>query len=837
MLPILHINIKFPLVILLLFASIAQVGCQSASTKKDESSTAVQSSETSYRPQQDISVFGPDTENLASSYTGFYHCPNVSMQFTFNIQAVDKDTISGELVRTVMDGSPSLRYVKAKTTRVPFRGYYNPVSSRLSFKVLPTRNGESPMIYKMAELSGVMLPDASGFVLFDSFPTSKRCTAWIAKSGKEPVKQWQFIVDESRPGEKAGILDRLWGGFDPEKARKEDQARGQCPDNIYRWLLQADKAPKILPSNSLDYVRIMYSDRHFVPYFGKPFSALDKEERAKLSVPMRGSCLQDARLTKIGTGLVSQVTVSFNDKSYMPGVDKVISTTAYNMAYSWMNQAKQHLSNMANKKGNPDNVKILLRDTNKLLNRIYPDEKKEFVSHAEQQYRAMIIPALARSMKKELVTAKPTMVSLNELAGFDDRSIKRYPEVDRKALSNLTLEIEARVNADAPAAAQAYANSVQGIDGFLTLQQWATNFHYLRSHLNNPTLKKLKETFSQRQQYLAAQILKDEKAAFRKKVVNLKASPEAIRTGADYEKQFHQKYNMLSSMPGYQAFEESRKKQRSSMFKLSEDEFMAFIKKQPHESSLKRLASNYFIDGDRQLPGTKKVFAEYNRSSKKIAPFQGNGPFDQYMNALYTYDESYLRDVDKRSIAPILRSMQGLMPILDIAGGLISILSGGSISGDKVVKSEIAEAREMSLIQPMMAFYVLNYEKYNGQCVEANAVPYEITTRWTEYTESDGYRYKTGHTEYKTQYKVNRRFVAVFKNEYKNDGDSMVAKFSDRFFQGSGKIYRDELINGMVQFMRRDCNTSIVIRMEKNMLRYYNSVQARIQKAKQKAWQ
>jgi len=247
------------------------------------------------------------------------------------------------------------------------------------------------------------------------------------------------------------------------------------------------------------------------------------------------------------------------------------------------------------------------------------------------------------------------------------------------------------------------------------------------------------------------------------------------------------------------------------------------FKNSKYQRTLTPNKETYLLPGDINLPASKVIFQAYNKRLSEVAPF-GNGKFETYLNALYTYDYKWLREIDQTASAPIIAAMSTMAPVMQGMGTIIKIISGGTIPANKIMEAEYKKLKHMSLIYPTLAYYILNYEKYNKACVERNAVNMVVKYRWTEY---GGYHQVLDSGGYDTHYKVNRRFLPAFKVLYKSDGDSEIKKISDRFFSAKNKIYHDELIKGTYRLMQKNCKSKIIWHIEPQMIRYFNDVKRR----------
>jgi len=822
--------------VFLMIIAFSQVSCLAVNNlsifKKNTPPANTQTS-TSYSESADISKFGTDSVKLKGQYAGIYHCGNTTTQFVLNFKDTAGSRVSGNILRTNITFDFRGNRQKSMTTDTSLTGRYDAKSATLQFRLGRT---DTRFIHKhnhrTAWLYGVMLPDASGFVMFDNAPISSQCSLWVAKRGDRLPSEWTFLENEANPAKKAGFFDR----FSISREQKSDRGRNQCDPKLAAWLKNADKAPKTRSSRHQHHVRMMYSDKYFTPYFGKPFHAIDASDRQIFAIRLSGSCQRDRTLMQTGTGLASQIAHSFSRRSKVTDVDKGISEIGFNMLFAWLDQAKQYFAHMAKQQAEPTQVKTVLKSADSVLKQLYPVDKIAFTTYAIDQYKKMIMPSLRKDLQSELAANPSSLSELNELASFDQRSIKRYPEVDKTKLAKLMVQVKQKVNQNALVATQTFSQEYSGMQGIMKIDTWQERFKNVSVLLDSHNSNKVSQIFSLRRQIIAAQILKSEKSRYQQQVTKLGANPGALKSGVAYETYFVKMYSSILTLVNYVSFKHMRQKTREKLLARTLTSMSTLINKQKHARSLKALEREYLMDGDRYFTAGKNIHTVLAKRYQVVAPFQTGSNFKHYLNALYTYDTQTLTELDWVSARPVAKAMDELIkPMLGL-GAILEDVSGGLIPGRKIMRSSFAGAEEASLIYPVMAFYILNYQRYNQACIESDAYKRTVQYRWEEHKTVGGVRFLSDSGGHDTTYLINRRFNPIFEVIYKDDGDGAIAKFSDRFFQGKGKIYRDELIAGTYTIMQMNCNSGLIKKMESNMIRYFSRAKARLDNAKRKAY-
>lgn len=819
--------------ILFLIAAVFLSACismpKSSASKKGSPSGASEKSAdvkpVNVKAQADVSQFGVKTAELKGQYSGIYHCGNTTTQFVLNIKDTLSTSLTGSVDRTNIQFNNRGGRAKSETTTTSVTGSYDEKSGTLEFRVdAPDRRNIHRHNQSSAWLYGVILPDAKTFVLFDKSPMSWQCSNWIAKRGKKFPGQWEYLEEEANQYQTLGMFDRL----ELNRERSKDSRKSTCDKKLLAWLKQAEELPPQRRSRDVSHIRIMYSDKHFVPYFGKPFHKLEKVDREVYATRLSGSCSRDRDAMRLGNGIASQMAQSFQARSYIVDIDKAISAIAYNTIDKWMNLAGKHVEAMAENTDDPGRVKSLLSRMTPVLDKLFLQDKERFLADANTQYRKMIIPKLQRDLETELAAELSGMNAVENLASFEERSISRYPDVDRSALTALNQRVKAKVNQAIVPAAQLMADTARGIGGINNLDTWRASFTHSAAMVNKEEAARIEGIFKRRRQAIAAEILKGEQARYQREVAGRKADAHTLRAGVSFEGRFVSAYRPLVDLPEYVAFKAQRRKLRDQQLQDAFNDMSQLIDGQANGPAVRQIEAKYLMASDRQNPAGQQIFKKMEARLAVVAPF-GEDKFAEYLNALYVYDYKTLRQMDKESIGPTVQAMKGIMPQMKAFGTLMKFFSGGVIPGEKMMEVMDKKMEQASLIYPIMAFYILNYEKYHAACLEPTAEKRTVQYRWTEYeTNGYGYRREIASGGSDTDYWVNPRFLHIFEVIYRSDGDNAIGKFADRFFKGENKIYQDQLIDGTRRLMQRDCKGEVIKAMEPQMIRYFDDVKGRM---------
>jgi len=809
---------------LIIISAIVTAGCSSTPTSSYSRPQAAASS--AYQAQKVSDNFGVPVSKVSGKYSGVYYCNNIPVRFTLELKADNSGTLTGSMQRTNLlnkGGPPS----NVKTSQSTINGQYDEAASTLRFRMLTMNNQPHNAYYhRLSMLQGVLLPDASAFVLYDTYHTGQTCSAWIAQRGDSFPDDWAFLKKEAEPNKRPGFFDR----FGIKRERSKDREKNSCDPKLSGWLKTSEQIPLQQQQLQNHFIRSLYRDKYFVPHFGKPFLQLDTAERMIYNIRLTGSCSRHfrkqqnrSRKAVVNKGYVIQ---SFANQSSIADVDKAISLLGFDLTDNWLRLGKAHFAHLREHQGSPDTGKAFLASSQFILTRMLTNEQTEYVSYANAQIKQMILPWLTRRLDNELAELSASFTALNHLASFDARSLKSYPQVDTNALQNVTSKAHRKINELAPAAAKQYAQQAQHMDGIRSLAGWQQQFPHLTGVLNTNNKSQIATLFTHRRTQIAAEILRDEIQAFQQAVLQQGKTTAALSAGVRYEATFKAQYSSLENETGFANFARDRRTARNKTLAAATAPMVKLIQQTKHQRTFEELQSNYLMASDASLPAAKKIFTAVNMQRTKVAPF-GQGKFETYLNSLYTYDYDRLRELDRSSAAPIAASMRSLMPVMQGVGTLVEAFTGGVVPAKKMLEAEQKKLEQASLIYPTMAFYILNYEKYNRQCIDRDAVTMTVKYRWTEYEVNGGFRHEVDSGGHDTDYKVNQRFLPAFNVIYKNDGDDIMAKFADRFFSGNSKIYRDELIDGTYALMQKNCKGKTIKHIEPNMIRYFNDVKNR----------
>jgi hypothetical protein len=199
-----------------------------------------------------------------------------------------------------------------------------------------------------------------------------------------------------------------------------------------------------------------------------------------------------------------------------------------------------------------------------------------------------------------------------------------------------------------------------------------------------------------------------------------------------------------------------------------------------------------------------------------------NLPAAGYFDALYNGDYQRLNNMDAAFLAPYrsqMKPIQGMSPIFDA----LARNAGFDVDTAAALDESIGS---ISLIVPMLAVYLVNYQSAFSACVEDDAVRFRTTTASeTVYRNGYGdYQYSIKHPDTVEYFTVNRRFARAFKEVGLTNPDSALGQTVDYMFGRNGRLNVRDITQGTRKLMDRwDCDSPVVARLEKKNARILRS--------------
>jgi hypothetical protein len=388
-----------------------------------------------------------------------------------------------------------------------------------------------------------------------------------------------------------------------------------------------------------------------------------------------------------------------------------------------------------------------------------------------------------------------------------------------------------RVNALLPAAAETLAATATGVQGWQRLQNWRNDYSPLVAIASAETQAAAQAAIDTQQQSLVARLTQGWRSEFASQVAALPQGAQALAAGTAFEQRLRQEASAMWALQEVQLLAKERAARRSLDMAIAHPELVARIQQAPNLSALQALQQKYLLPGDESFATAQTVAQAMQTRQQTVAPLQGL-PAADYLNALHSGDFDRLQALDRAFSKPYRADMVGLMnhvaPITDLVG----VLTGVKVDYAAMMAKAIDE---ISLIVPMFAVYLIDYEGRLGPCLEPDAVSFKIT-RASETVYKDG----RGNVKYSRQnpdrveyFKVNRRFADVFRSVGLTNPKSPLAGLIDSNFRNQDRVGITELVQGTRALMQRldseGCGSPLMQKMEANMLTHFDRYRQRNQ--------
>ncbi len=782
--------------------------------------------EAKYLPQGGVSEFGGPASRLTGQYHGLVSCDSEFGEFQLDLKASDSGELSGQITRkTIVKGRTRGQGRQQQESIAVVKGRYTPATSFFFLTMRNVKRGGIAGVHsQFIKLEGHVAPDASSLVAYDRSPFGMKCSSWVAQRGMALPDDWRFVEKMAASNGKLGVLDR----FQLQRELKKDRERQSCDPEIASWLNSAAQFPSSAkPFEYLHYERLLYTDAIFMKHFGKSFFALEPLERKKIETRLRGSCQRDfAQRTRTGqkghrnwqSGIAT-----FADNSLVPDTEKAVAAIAFALESHWQALTRMHLDYMVKHQADPDVARFFVNPRRLLLATMLPEQKKAFLDFSSVRLKKIIVTDLKKNLEQALNNLPGTLETLNSLAEFSPRTLKRNPEIEASDIAALVRRADESIRQASVAATQNYAAGLSGIDGIRAIDNWRIEYSSLAKKLSEGNIQKMDGILAQRRVKLGEEVLAKEKKRFKMQVVDSGVNLKALLSSTKYETGFNEKYGFLASEAGYPAFAAQRRSLREGLFADTQTQMLSMIHSWKHARVLDEQASMYFLPGDQTSASGKKLYAALEKQRQKVAPF-GEGNFNAYLNALYSYDSRFLRRADLVSILPVAQAMYNSMQPL--IGGLEKLFFGkGGMrgTGRTQMDIEMAKLKESSLSYPLLAYYLINYQHYNKNCIK-DPVWREVDYIWIRTLNDIVVESET----YSKKFLIDRRFNHIFDEVFEKNPDKVTRKVLDRFFSSKGKIYHDELVEGTRRLMQKNCMDPVIRKLEDNMIKYFADVKKRL---------
>lgn len=448
-----------------------------------------------------------------------------------------------------------------------------------------------------------------------------------------------------------------------------------------------------------------------------------------------------------------------------------------------------------------------------------PDDLK---SVFDSRRRYLYDQLVTERLDSQLISSAASMASLAALADFSRTHQQEFTFLQPERKAEIERAIDDQLNRLAPAAIERMAEESSGLAGYGQLTEWDTHYAGVARRLSDSVKQAGRQRVDERLAQLGREIVADYQAEYRRVVEGQPVGLASLAAGTAFEKRVIAQLQPLAQLSEYQAFSLERLARRLRDLNAARDELSRLIAEQPHLSVLNQIVNTYLLPDDRLNESGKQLLAAVATRKKAVAPFEGLSGAD-YLNALYSGDFASVNALDDAFIQPyrqgiFMDSMNQMTPLMDG----IARLAGFKINTQKALEKSLDTA---SLIVPLFAVYLVDYQFRYKACLDKHPKQYTVTTR-SKTVYQDGYGthlYEVPNPDVVKNFTVNRRFVHVFEAVGLSNPDSALGQLVDNMFGSSGRINVSDVTSGTRQMMNKfKCNSPTIKQMETNMLSFFD---------------
>ncbi len=528
-----------------------------------------------------------------------------------------------------------------------------------------------------------------------------------------------------------------------------------CPGYIVKWASQmGEYRVKTEAVNEFQLKSNLFRERFFVPFFGKAFSEMNISEKRSFRSILSKACGQEVLILGHKNISVSNLSQSFHSNLEI-GASRAL---ALDLVFDWY----QRMIRALEEDSDITRIEQFQQQTKPLYTMLWPDEinkgEQKLAQLKSQRAMAFLIQGMANLVPQ---AGSNGGQALAQLAVFPQKSISSHL-LDKDRMTVMAMYEK---------------NVTRVLDQFLTQERK----HLFQKPQNLQSLIDGKKWFVAHKDGL-------------ENLLDFPAVNSFFNEFGAYRNTCYlaEKKHLIKSLDAEQ--ETSAIESFSFSFQLALDSEKSDVFKEIESHRIARLAT------------VKRL--EY------IA-LVGEGPLKPddlgaiYINAIYRNDIKKLKKIDNEFFAPHI----ALAKNLSSAYKVMALMSPGDSS--EGLKQEVIDAlNRLSLVMPITATYLLDYEDTYPACMDAQPVIRSQRIAWTTVI-SNGYgeigRYPSGGKTY--NYRVNHRHVDAFD---KINPKEIAKNF---VFKEEQNIKLREVLQGLKLVMRNySCDSEMLKQFERNLL-------------------
>jgi len=749
----------------------------------------------------------PAAEDIAGDWDGVFQCDGYTNQFSIRLKSNDQRLLSGPMQRSIL-GPTFKKHQQPYEKSLQVIGQYD---SRTGMIALATGQGRAQEI----QMQGIVSPAGDRMTGTVKWTLGRGCSSVVM--GKRFSREVSSIITRAKP----------------TLFRPKVDPRASCDDKIVEWISQPlgyDQYSYQLRGAAGYASLALFEDSRFEPFFGKPYSKMSKRDLTKLENQIARPCW--SALQAIG-GDAKTATGVLNVVRQLPGsnVNVALYPYARAIARAWQDHAIAS--------ADPANSQQVGQFTNaaRLFTQVlWPEGNFNFSEQLANKKSTVGTQRMNAALEELLSDPSPTFETLERVAAFEQRIVvgrasamespnrvtrrsREEQAAARHALQAARAEAQAEyvvtgeaagaarasirgyINRHAADAATAYANQQATVqharDNLVSVSRRSDS--RLGNYLEVDVARQVDATFSSRRSQLARQFAASEKSMYALLTATMSQDLASLKSLNVLYEMLEKKYGELFRLDAFSELRAVAATDRQRILSSQQQILIAQVRQSDTVSAMQGIVDNTVLDADRQSGAFEPIRRALATRREELAPFTGY-PGADFLNAVYAGDFRTIDTIDTEYRNQFKRSLSEL---------------GGAGVFDNFYRYAIDQIR---LIEPVMAVYLLNYQKNYKQCLRNDAaaftvtrtVPTTVTTNLlgVEIARSEGYTIND-------DFLVNKEFESAFRRVGKMQPTNFLARLVDQYMSNGGI---NAVTDGTRRMMRdQDCNGEVVERMEERM--------------------